>query len=448
MSITRSRTLNDKPYGNGPVVYWMQRDQRVGDNWALLHAQELAMQRRLPLVVVFCLANDFLGATSRHFNFMLAGLKDVEESLTLRNIPFYILNGAAPESLPRFVQQVRASALVTDFNPLKLVGKWKEEVNRAITIPFLEIDAHNIIPCWIASPKLEFGARTIRGKIQKLLPDYLVPFPDVQVHPFSLDVPIVEKITGNISKETLSRPTGTLNAFPAGEKSAMLAMKNFIQTLLPRYHETRNFPDQDGQSGLSPWLHFGHLSAQRIALEVIQAIAPTDAKTAFMEELIVRRELSDNFCFYNPDYDRFDGFPTWAQKSLNKHRPDTREFLYDLEAFENAATHDPLWNAAQLEMVKTGKMHGYMRMYWAKKILEWTVSPEEAMTIAIYLNDKYELDGRDPNGYAGIAWSIGGVHDRPWGERPVYGQIRYMNYNGCKRKFDVKAYITSSASRL
>ena len=199
----------------------------------------------------------------------------------------------------------------------------------------------------------------------------------------------------------------------------------------------------NGQSNLSPYIHFGHLSAQRVAIEVTKAVAPQEDKSAFLEELIVRRELSDNFCLYNPDYDNVNGFHQWASSTLNNHKDDEREFIYALNEFENALTHDPLWNAAQLEMVKTGKMHGYMRMYWAKKILEWTKSPEQAMEFAIYLNDKYSLDGRDPNGYTGIAWSIGGVHDRAWSERPIFGKIRYMNYNGCKRKFDVNSYISA-----
>jgi deoxyribodipyrimidine photo-lyase len=173
----------------------------------------------------------------------------------------------------------------------------------------------------------------------------------------------------------------------------------------------------------------------------MKSATPNDDKAAFLEELIVRRELSDNFCFYNPDYDSFNGFHSWAKKTHSIHRDDKRQFTYNLEEFEFSETHDPLWNAAQMEMVKTGKMHGFMRMYWAKKILEWTSSPEEAMQTAIYLNDKYSIDGRDPNGYTGIAWSIGGVHDRAWGEREVFGKIRYMNYNGCKRKFDVEKYI-------
>ena len=203
----------------------------------------------------------------------------------------------------------------------------------------------------------------------------------------------------------------------------------------------RNDPLKNGQSNLSPYLHFGQIAAQRVALEVMGSSGPTDARKAFLEELIVRRELSDNFCFYNPRYDRVDGFPAWAQATLERHRRDPRDYGYTPEQFEQAQTHDDLWNAAQREMVRTGKMHGYLRMYWAKKILEWTPSPEEALKIAITLNDRYELDGRDPNGYTGIAWSLGGVHDRPWGERKVFGLIRYMSANGCKSKFDVKGYI-------
>ena len=160
-----------------------------------------------------------------------------------------------------------------------------------------------------------------------------------------------------------------------------------------------------------------------------------------MEQCIIRRELSDNFCYYNKQYDNFNGFPQWAKKSLNDHRNDPREYIYSYDEYENCATHDNLWNAAQMEMKIKGKMHGYMRMYWAKKILEWSDEPESALQIAIDLNDKYSLDGRDPNGYTGIAWSIGGVHDRPWFERPVFGKVRYMNFNGCKRKFDVDSYI-------
>ena len=225
-----------------------------------------------------------------------------------------------------------------------------------------------------------------------------------------------------------------------GEKAAQKTLKHFIENKFDKYPELRNDPNANVVSNLSPYLHFGQISAQRVALTVNELINPAQAES-FLEELIVRRELSDNFCYYNSNYDSFNGFPEWAKKTLNDHRKDEREFTYSLKKFEKAKTHEDLWNAAQNELVSTGKLHGYMRMYWAKKILEWSKSPEEALKIAIHLNDKYEIDGRDPNGYTGCAWAIGGVHDRAWGERPVYGKIRYMNRNGAKRKFDIEKYI-------
>jgi deoxyribodipyrimidine photo-lyase len=189
-------------------------------------------------------------------------------------------------------------------------------------------------------------------------------------------------------------------------------------------------------------LHFGQIGAQRIAAEVLRWDGDLESRETFLEQLIVRRELSDNFCFYNVRYDSLEGCPDWALRTLEDHLSDPREHLYDLDRFEAAATHDELWNAAQIELTFTGTMPGYLRMYWAKKILEWTEHPAEAHRIALLLNDRYQLDGRDPNGYVGVAWSIGGVHDRPWTERPVFGKIRYMNASGCRRKFDVTRYVT------
>jgi deoxyribodipyrimidine photo-lyase len=226
-----------------------------------------------------------------------------------------------------------------------------------------------------------------------------------------------------------------------GFDKAVEELNHFLNNKFDDYADHRNDPVKDGQSNLSPHLHFGQISAQRIALEVKRINGNKESEKSFLEELIVRRELSDNFCYFNKNYDSFNGFRDWAKNSLTIHKKDKREFIYTLEQFEKAETHEDLWNAAQIEMVETGKMHGYMRMYWAKKILEWSVSPEMAMKIAVYLNDKYELDGRDPNGYAGCAWSIGGIHDRAWQERDVFGKIRYMNKNGAKRKFDVVEYV-------
>ena len=243
---------------------------------------------------------------------------------------------------------------------------------------------------------------------------------------------------GGFRKSIKADSSPDLSWIEPGESGASKTLRNFLETKLSRYDTDRNDPNRDGQSNLSPYLHFGQIGASRVALEVMQSMQDAGA---FLEELIVRRELSDNFCYYNQNYDNVQGFPDWARSTLEEHARDRREYLYKLEELERGKTHDDLWNAAQLEMVQRGKMHGYMRMYWAKKILEWTESPAEALRAVIYLNDRYELDGRDPNGYVGAAWSLGGVHDRAWKERAIYGKVRYMSYNGSKRKFDVQAYI-------
>ena len=438
----RARILKAGKERRGPVVYWMSREQRAHDNWATLLAQHLARERRVPLMVVFALAPRFLGATLRQYAFMLAGLAEVARELEDYRIPFHLVRGEPGDELPKWLKDREAALLVTDFDPLQIKRAWKEDVARQLNVPCFEVDAHNIVPCWLASPKQEWAAYSFRPKIHRALEEFLTPFPALLKHPF----PAGETGEGLDVHELLDsldidRTVTTVTWLSPGERAAGERLEQFLAERLPHYEKDRNDPTRDGQSDLSPYLHFGHLAPQRVALEVQKSGAPAADKAAFLEELIVRRELSDNFCYYNRDYDRFAGFPEWARKTLDEHRADEREYLYSLAEFEAARTHDPLWNAAQLEMVRRGKMHGYLRMYWAKKILEWTATPEEAQEAAIYLNDRYELDGRDPNGYVGIAWSLGGVHDRAWGERRIFGKIRYMSYKGAAGKFDVKAYI-------
>ena len=438
----RARVLKQGSIGRGPVVYWMSRDQRVNDNWALLFAQELALERKVSLGVVFCLAPSFLNATLRQYGFMLKGLRAVENRLAELNIPFFLLIGPPEQKLPAFLAKHQTGELVTDFDPLRLKRQWKKEVAALVNSIIYEVDARNIVPCWEASNKKEYAAYTLRPKIHRILPEFLKDFPPAQKHPFPW--PKKVKKTNWDEAETslkIDRSVPEVDWLVPGEKAAAATLDDFLTRKLSAYASRRNDPTEDGVSNLSPYLHFGQISAQRVALEVQKKKVSKESKDGFLEELIVRRELSDNFCFYNQDYDRFAGFPEWAQKTLNEHRGDQREYLYSLEQFEAGKTHDDLWNAAQMEMVHRGKMHGYLRMYWAKKILEWTASPEEVLEVAILLNDKYELDGRDTNGYVGIAWSVGGVHDRAWKERPIFGKIRYMSYGGCKRKFKVKTYI-------
>lgn len=437
----RIRKLNELEITDGPIVYWVSRDQRVRDNWALLYAQQLAAQKKQPLVVVFCLMPTFLGATLRQYDFMLKGLQEVEKQLRAYNIPLQLLLGAPEETLVDFARSEKVGAIVSDFDPLKIKKEWKETVGGKIGCAFFEVDAHNIVPCWEASPKQEFGAYTLRPKINRILEGWLAEFPKMRKQEVKngRNYPRIDWDATYLAL-SVDRSVAPVEWIIPGEKAARRKLKQFLEEGLSDYASKRNDPNAHGQSDLSPYLHFGHLSAQRVALDVRHSEADAISKEAFLEELIVRRELADNFCFYNQDYDAFSGFPEWAKKSLNEHRSDPREYLYVKKQFEQARTHDELWNAAQLEMVHGGKMHGYMRMYWAKKILEWTDSPEEALEIAIFLNDKYSLDGRDPNGYAGIAWSIGGVHDRAWFGRAIFGKIRYMSYGGCRTKFDVRAY--------
>jgi len=444
MNNKRLRILKDGKLSNAPVVYWMQRDQRVHDNWALIYAQEIAIKIEQPLYVLFNLVPKFLDATFRQYDFMIKGLKEIEDELKKFNINFILTIGNPEEEIPNFISKINTSILIADFNPLKIIRRWKKAVADKINVPLHEIDAHNIVPFHQVSDKQEFAAYTIRPKIQKLLPEFLDEFPKLkkmknEIHSKKINW---EKVYSSLQ---INFDIKGIDWLQPGEKAAHKILQDFIDNKFHLYETDRNLPTHDAQSNLSPYFHFGQIAPQRVAL-VIQHLTDCDnSQKAFLEEMIVRRELSDNFCYYNKNYDSFDGFPQWAKDSLNLHRKDKREYVYSAEEFEFAKTQDELWNAAQLEMIKKGKMHGYMRMYWAKKILEWSNSPEEALSIAIYLNDKYELDGRDPNGYTGIAWSIGGLHDRAWFERPVYGKIRYMNYNGCAKKFDVKKYISMNS---
>lgn len=447
-SSRRSRDLNDAMRGNGPVIYWMSRDQRVFDNWGLLHAQELARESGTHVVVAFCLMPRCGEASARHYRFMIDGLREVERELAELGIPFRLLYGSPVAELARLAQEISTGAIVCDFSPLTLSRLRRESLARQLSVPLVEVDSRNIVPAWVAADKHVYAAFHLRNRYAKLLPEFLheIPEPAVQTR-----VAKGELVATNWSAalETVTAAEhGPPIDIPGGESAAHDALKMFIDVRLNGYAEKRGFPDTDHQSGLSPYLHFGQLSAQRAVLAVRASGAPTDDVDSFVDEAVVWREVSDNFCLHQPSYASFDGFPNWARESLTEHADDARDVVYDLDAFEQADTHDPLWNAAQLEMIRTGKMHNYMRMYWAKKILEWSESPQEATRIAVLLNDRYELDGRDSNGYAGVAWSIGGVHDRPWQERPVYGKIRYMNYNGAKRKFDVDAYIRRVAPEL
>ncbi len=429
------------------------------------------MQLKRSLVVLFYLSSSFGEARDSHYKFMLEGLKETAGVLKKNNIGFYLLGYrrfsnsgtfssaagteiAAPKIIAETARALKGAALIVDFDPLKVKRKWNAAVAAELSIPIYEVDSRNVVPLWIASNKQEYAARTIRPKVLKLLPAYLEPFPQLSKHPFppaAKSANSIAQLKHCISWEAADAVIGALPSGPdvswvsPGAKAAARQLTEFLDNKLEGYAENRNDPNKAATSMFSPYLHFGQIAAGRIALEVDRAAkdgaAAWEAADTFLEEMIVRRELADNFCFHNSNYDSVDGFPDWGMKTLNKHRYDERPYLYSREQLEAGETHDDLWNTAQRRLTSKGTMHGFLRMYWAKKILEWTESPEEAMEYCLEFNDSYQLDGRDPNGYTGIAWAIGGVHDRPWKEREVFGTVRYMNYKGCKRKFDVAAYV-------
>ncbi|MBV5306814.1 MAG: deoxyribodipyrimidine photo-lyase [Desulfobulbaceae bacterium] len=438
----RYRLLWDAKEGPGPVIYWMSREQRAHDNWGLLLAQQKGLELKRPVMVIFCLTTEYPGATRRHYGFLLRGLAQLQKVLCDYNMILHLLHGNPEKTLPVFLESISPALLISDFDPLRIKLRWRNSILQHSRIPWIEVDGHNIVPCWQASPKREYGAYTLRPKLKKLLPRFLTDVPPLAVHPYSMsgitDTPINPEALLEQIQET---SVGEVKWIIPGEKAAKSMLAIFLQNKLEHYSINRNNPCINGQSDLSPYFHFGQLSPQRVAWEVSQGPFTPETTESFLEELIVRRELSDNFCYYTPDYDKVSAFPDWAFKSHDAHRQDKRLYLADLAELEKATTPDLLWNGCQHQLREHGKMHGYLRMYWAKKILEWSQSPEEALSNAIYLNDRYSLDGRDPNGYAGIAWSIGGVHDRPWFDRPIFGKIRYMNQNGCRRKFKVDLFL-------
>jgi len=422
------------------VLYWMQASQRAEYNHALEYAILKANELRLPVVVFFGITDRFPEANERHYAFMLEGLREVKQSLEKRGIQMVILHGSAERGALQMSK--KASLVIVDRGYLRIQRQWRENVAKRIDCSFIQVESDVIVPVEETSPKEEYAAVTIRSKIHKKLNHFLVPLkpldPTIDSLSLNVDSLDISDVGKAILKLRIDRSVHKVDFFKGGTGEAQRHLEVFLEGKLDRFPELRNDPTLDYLSHMSPYIHFGQISALFIALKVKQTKSP--GVEAFLEELIIRRELSMNFVFYNEKYDSFEAIPEWAKKSLRAHQKDKRHYLYSLEELENAETHDPYWNAAQKEMVLRGKMHGYMRMYWGKKILEWSKTPEEAFRTALYLNNKYELDGRDPNGFTGVAWCFG-KHDRPWGERPIFGNVRYMNDKGLRRKFDADQYV-------
>ena len=440
----RIRFLNDDDARRGDyVLYWMQHSQRAAWNHALEYAIREANARKLPVVAVFGITQRFPDANARSYAFILEGLRETEQALDDRGIKL-IVKLQPPVDAVRDME-AQAALVVVDRGYLHVERRWRERVAERLSCRLVEVESDVVVPVATTSEKEEYAAYTIRPKIKEHREAFLVGLEETSLERESLTIEpvgiVLEDIEVLLDRMRINRSADRVETFRGGPSRAEALLDDFVANKLQSYAEGRNDPTQDWVSHMSPYLHFGQISPVEIALRIQSAEGVEQENVeAYLEELIVRRELSMNFCTYDQDYDSLACLPDWAQETLEAHADDEREYVYDLKAFERGETHDPYWNAAQREMVLTGKMHGYMRMYWGKKILEWTANPEQAYQIALELNNRYELDGRDPNGFAGVAWCFG-KHDRAWAEREIYGKVRYMSAGGLERKFDMDGYV-------
>lgn len=437
----RIRALNAGPVREGRhVLYWMQASCRAECNHALEHAVREANRLARPVLACFGLTADFPEANARHYTFLLEGLRDASRALARRGIPLVVRRGAPDAVAAELAED--ASLVVTDRGYLRIQRHWRGRAAARIACALVQVESDVVVPVETALAKEAYSAAALRPRIHARLREFLTPVRATPLRhealsrvPEGLDLSDIPALVRDLGADPGVPPVEGV-AGGAGEAAKRLAA--FLDRGLARYDRDRNDPSLQGQSGLSPYLHFGHISPLQIALAIGRRRGPGVA--AFLEELIVRRELSMNFTHFNADYDRLECLPAWCRATLHQHARDPRPTRYSPAELEEARTHDPYWNAAQTEMVRTGRMHGYMRMYWGKKILEWMERPADAYAEALRLNNRYELDGRDPNGFAGVAWCFG-KHDRPWTERPIFGMVRYMNAAGLERKFDIAAYV-------
>ena len=425
------------------VLYWMQRAQRSLDNPALNLAIAIGNTLKLPVMAVFGLTADYPEAQRRHYRFLVEGLPETLGDLKSRGVPFVVRLGSPDAVVKKIVSETKPAIVIGDENPVRVGQIWRNSVAESLKVPFHLVDADVVVPTSLF-PKEEFAARTLRPKMHRVWAEYLKPMRNLKakVAWAEKEIPKGEPVDPDALMEGLKvKGVGEVAGYRGGTAEALRRLQRFIKHRLPVYATERNEPTPYQTTELSAHLHFGQISPLTIALAVLEAEAPRECIDSLLEELIVRRELSINFVSRNPDYDRLKGCPNWGLKTLAKHADDRRPVLYSAERLEAGETGDPLWNASQKEMVLTGRMHNYLRMYWAKKILEWTPDAETAFDLTLKMNDRYEMDGRDPNGYTGVAWAIGGKHDRPWFERPIFGTIRFMSYESTRKKFDSKGYI-------
>jgi deoxyribodipyrimidine photo-lyase len=447
----RVQNLNEADVREGYyILYWMQSSQRAEQNHALEYAVKRANELDQRLLVVFGLTDDYPEANLRHYTFMLEGLKDVQEALEKRGIKMAVRKGS-PEEVALDAAK-HASLVITDRGYMRPQKKWREKVAGEAGCLVIQVESDVVVPVELASEKRETAARTLRPKIQEYLDDFLVGLTPTKISKQSLnlkaeglDLSDIEKVLDGMD---LDRSVGALShLYRGGTSEAKKVFRRFLKDSFDAYTGHRNQPQTDDVSHMSKYLHFGQISPIWLVLQARKASTKKDNIEGFVEELVVRRELSMNFVLYTPDYDSYSNLPDWAKKTLEEHRGDDREHTYTREQLESAETHDEYWNAAMKEMVHTGYMHNHMRMYWGKKILGWSSTPEHAYRTTLYLNNKYFLDGRDPNSFANVAW-IFGQHDRGWTEHEVYGKVRYMSASGLERKAKPEQYVEKVEKRI
>ena len=440
----RATVLNDRPVHTGgqTVVYWMQNSQRPTDNPALDQACALANEHGVGVTVYLALDTAVPHATARTFTFLIDGLRETVRQLAERGITSVVRAEAPVSGLAALTRKVRACAVVTDFSPLRRGRRLRQEAARALDVPLIQVDGDHVVPLHLIGRE-HWAARTIRPVIQRLLPAWLCESARLEprhqgllLDGIDLQRTPTERLLDSLG---VDRSVPAAEDAPGGPVAAERRLARFVEGILPGYSGNGKSADRAG-SGLSPYLRFGQISPVRLALAAQTADVPEDDRAAFLEELIVRRELASNFVAYNPAYDRLDGLPAWARTTLAKHADDPRPFLYSRDELVAAETHDPIWNAAQRELLARGRIHNYVRMYWGKKIIEWSRTPAEALASALWLNDRYALDGRSANGFTNVLWCFG-KHDRAWGERPVFGTVRWMSDRGMLSKFEVKPYL-------
>ncbi|NPV88418.1 deoxyribodipyrimidine photolyase [Coprothermobacteraceae bacterium] len=440
----RVHQLNEAPLRNDGhyVLYVMEASQRSIHNYALEVAVWWANQLRKPLLVFCGVSGLFEFPNSRRLRFMLEGLVDVNENLKQRGIRLLVSKASPYEGAKGLSQQ--AALVVLDRGYLKRQRKWRNQFSQEADVTVVEVEGDVVCPVETVSQRAEPYARTFRPKVMLGLDYFLEKLPGQDLEVWSLEVEAggFEELSISEELERLNEGVAKTNAFPkGGEIEALERLSRFVSERLPLYAELASDPGVEATSGLSPYLRFGQISPVQILQRIFDEYPQEDPNVAaFVNELVVWRELARNRAWYAHDYDSYDGLPGWARATLEEHAGDPRDYLYPLEMLESAQTHDSYWNAAQKELLSKGAIHNYVRMYWGKKILEWTEHPRLGFEVALYLNDKYALDGEDPNGYAGVSW-VFGAFDRPFPERNIYGKVRKMGYGSLRRKLHIDKYL-------